>query len=289
MSPSFSARLGVCRALACLLIPLSSPAFAADPHYDASFSDAISGLSRNEVRGSNLSKQWRGSSATMTRGSDGKVIYLFGQSQPSVVCSPLQLCEIELQAGETLRDLLVGDSVRWKVEPATSGSDQGQQVHLIVKASEPDLETSMVVTTSRRTYHIRLRSHERDYMARVSFDYPEDVNARIRLANARLEGSIIPGAGIPAEQLDFRFVVKGEARWRPSRVYTDGTKTYIQFPGHLKSGDAPVLFVVAGGENQIVNYRLKGSLMIIDTLFDQAVLLSGTGRHQQRIQIIRKG
>ncbi len=94
------------------------------------------GLSSNEVRGTGLSTQWQGTAAVMTRGPDGKVIYLYGQTQPSVVCSPLQLCEIELQAGEAVRDVLVGDTVRWKVEPATSGSAEGQKIHLIVKPSE---------------------------------------------------------------------------------------------------------------------------------------------------------
>ncbi len=45
------------------------------------------------------------------------------------------------------RDVLVGDTVRWKVEPATSGAAGGQAIHLIVKPSEPGLVTSMVVTT----------------------------------------------------------------------------------------------------------------------------------------------
>jgi P-type conjugative transfer protein TrbG len=109
-------------------------------------------------------------------GADGKVIFLFGETQPSVVCSPLQVCDIELQGGEIVRDVLVGDTVRWKVEPATSGATGGQAIHLIVKPSEAGLVTSMVVTTSRRTYHIQLKSHPSQYMARVGFEYPEDVS-----------------------------------------------------------------------------------------------------------------
>jgi len=246
-------------------------------------------LTGNEARGTALSGQWQGTAAVMTRGPDGKVIYLYGQTQPSVVCSPLQLCEIELQAGEAVRDVLVGDTVRWKVEPASSGSAEGQKIHLIVKPSEPGLETSMVVTTSRRTYHIRLSSRHRDYMARIAFEYPEDVQARFDALQARIEARIIPGAGVPAENLSFNFSVRGQARWRPTRVYTDGVKTYIQFPGQMMSGDAPVLFVVSGGENRIVNYRLRGTIMIVDYVFDRAVLLSGVGSRQQKITISRKG
>ena len=101
--------------------------------------------------------------------------------------------------------------------------------------------------------------------------------------------SIIPGAGVPAENLSFNFTISGQARWRPTRVYTDGAKTYIQFPGQMMSGDAPVLFVVSGGENRIVNYRLNGTMMIVDYVFDRAVLLSGVGSRQQKITISRRG
>jgi P-type conjugative transfer protein TrbG len=246
-------------------------------------------LSRNETRATLLSGQWQQGQGVVTRGPDGKVIFLFDEVQPSVVCSPLQVCDIELQAGEIVRDVLLGDTVRWKVEPATSGAPGGQAVHLIVKPSEASLTTSMVVTTSRRTYHIQLKSHQSQYMARVGFEYPEDVNARFAEINARMEASIIPGAGIAADQLNFAFRMSGSARWRPTRIYSDGQKTYIQFPSSLAGQDAPVLFVVSGGENRIVNYRMNGAMMVVDYNIDHAILVSGVGRQQQKITIRRGG
>ncbi|WP_108610786.1 P-type conjugative transfer protein TrbG [Aminobacter sp. MSH1] len=247
------------------------------------------GMSANEAKGTGISGQWRGSRGLVTKGPDGKVIFLFGEVQPSVVCSPLQVCDIELQAGEVVRDVLVGDTVRWKVEPATSGAVGGQAIHLIVKPSEPGLVTSMVVTTSRRTYHIQLKSHQSQYMARVGFEYPEDVSTKLADINARLEASTIPGAGVPAEQLNFQYSVSGRAGWRPTRVYSDGQKTYIQFPRSLSGQDAPVLFVVSGGENRIVNYRMKGNMMVVDYHVDRAVLVSGVGWKQEKITIRRGG
>lgn len=246
-------------------------------------------ISANEAKGMGISGQWRGSRGLVTKGPDGKVIFLYGEIQPSVVCSPLQVCDIELQAGEVVRDVLVGDTVRWKVEPATSGAVGGQAIHLIVKPAEPGLVTSMVVTTSRRTYHIQLKSHHSQYMARVGFEYPEDVSARLADINARLEASTIPGAGVPAEQLNFQYSVSGNARWRPMRVYSDGEKTYIQFPRSMAGQDAPVLFVVSGGENRIVNYRMKGNMMVVDYHVDRAVLVSGVGWRREKISIRRGG
>lgn len=250
---------------------------------------AADGVTANEAKGMGLSTQWRGSRGLVTKGADGKVIFLYGEVQPSVVCSPLQVCDIELQGGEVVRDVLVGDTVRWKVEPATSGAAGGQAIHLIVKPSEPGLVTSMVVTTSRRTYHIQLKSHPTQYMARVGFEYPEDVSTKLADVNARLEASTIPGAGVPAEQLSFAYSVSGSAGWRPARVYSDGQKTYIQFPRSISGQDAPVLFVVSGGQNRIVNYRMKNNMMVVDYNIDRAVLVSGVGWKQQKVTISRGG
>ncbi|CUX71013.1 Conjugal transfer protein TrbG [Agrobacterium sp. NCPPB 925] len=250
---------------------------------------AADGVTANEAKGMGISTQWRGSRGLVTKGADGKVVFLYGEVQPSVVCSPLQVCDIELQGGEVVRDVLVGDTVRWKVEPATSGAVGGQAIHLIVKPSEPDLVTSMVVTTSRRTYHIQLKSHVTQYMARVGFEYPEDVSAKLADVNARLEASTIPGAGVPAEQLSFAYSMSGSAGWRPTRVYSDGQKTYIQFPRSISGQDAPILFVVSGGQNRIVNYRMKSNMMVVDYNIDRAVLVSGVGWKQQKVTISRGG
>lgn len=250
---------------------------------------AAQDMSANETKGTGISGKWRGSRGLVTRGADGKVVFLYGEVQPSVVCSPLQVCDIELQAGEVVRDVLVGDTVRWKVEPATSGAVSAQAVHLIVKPSEPDLVSSMVVTTSRRTYHIQLKSHQTQYMARVGFEYPDDVNQKLAEINARVEANTIPGAGVPAEDLNFAYRMSGRARWKPTRVYSDGSKTYIQFPTSFAGQDAPVLFVVSGGENRIVNYRVKGTMMVVDYMIDRAVLVSGVGWKQEKITIKRGG
>lgn len=242
-------------------------------------------MTKKEIKATRLSQTWRGSNGTVTHGPDGKVVFLFGQTQPSVVCSPLQVCDIELQAGEVVRDVLVGDTVRWKIEPATSGATNGQSVHLVVKPAETGLITSMVVTTSRRTYHIQLKSHATQYMARVGFEYPEDVSTKLKDMNARLD--VGTSLGATPERLNFSYAINGSASWKPKRVFSDGQKTYIQFPRTIRGQDAPVLFVVSGGQNRIVNYRMKNDMMIADYMVDQAVLISGVGWRQQKITIRR--
>jgi type IV secretion system protein VirB9 len=147
----------------------------------------------------------------------------------------------------------------------------------------------MVVTTSRRTYHIQLKSSPNQYMARVGFEYPEEVGSKLADINARLGSDRNPGSGVPAEQLNFGYSVSGSASWRPTRVYSDGVKTYIQFPSSLAGQDAPVLFVVSGGQNRIVNYRLKDDMMVVDYQIETAILVSGVGFWNQDKVTIRRG
>ena len=53
--------------------------------------------------------------------------------------------------------------------------------------------------------------------------------------------------------------------------------------------EAPVLFVVSGGQNRIVNYRMKSNMMIVDFAVDKAILISGVGWNQEKITIKRGG
>lgn len=241
-------------------------------------------MSPIEARAVSQSGAWQANGGIVTRGEDGKVVFLFGQSQPSIICAPLQVCDIELEAQEGVKDVLLGDSVRWSVEAASSGEGRDQKIHLIVRPTEAGLTTSMIVTTTRRTYHIRLGSHESRYMARVGFSYPGLRPGELARVTERLGAT---GDAASPSTLDFSFRITGQARWRPQRVYFDGQKTYIQFPKTVSAEDMPVLFLVSDGQRQIVNYRVKKDLMIIDHEVDHAVLVSGLGWRQKKITIKR--
>ncbi len=59
-------------------------------------------------------------------------------------------------------------------------------------------------------------------------------------------------------------------------------------PKAMKSSEAPALFIKANGNGrQIVNYRVRGDFYIVDRLFEQAVLVAGVGRHQDKVTISR--
>ena len=171
-------------------------------------------------------------------------------------------------------------------------------MHLLIKPLDVGLDTSLVVTTNRRTYHFRLRSSRTDFMPFVSFTYPEDAVAKWDTLRARQvkehQKKTIPQTGASLDTLDFRYDVEGSASWKPVRVYNDGSKTIIEMPNTLSQNEAPTLLVVreedslfSEAETQMVNYRVHGTRYIVDTIFDKAMLIAGVGSTQDKVMITR--
>ena len=105
----------------------------------------------------------------------GLVTFAYGSGIPTVVCALLELTDLAFEKGESILSVQLGDSVRWNIESAISGSANDSVEHLIVKPLEAGLKTSMLITTDRRTYHIRLKSTEADFIPAVVFSYPNSL------------------------------------------------------------------------------------------------------------------
>jgi type IV secretion system protein TrbG len=203
--------------------------------------------------------------------------------------APAQITDIALEPGEKLVSVSAGDTVRWVVGDTTSGEGKDAIVHILVKPIGADLQTNLVITTDRRTYHLEMRSSPSTYMASVSWTYP--ASELLALKKQRSEADVASGAiadaGINIEQLKFRYRIEGDAPWRPLRVFDDGTKVYIQFPSGLAQSEAPPLFLVGpDAKPALVNYRVRGNTYIVDRLFAAAELRLGTAP-QRIVRIIR--
>jgi type IV secretion system protein TrbG len=258
-------------------------------------------LTAQEKAGLAISKNWEASNdknLLPVAGQSGVVRFTFGAVQPSIVCAVMQVCDVQLQPGEQVNAVNLGDSVRWLVEPAVSGTDDNTIEHLVIKPLDVGLETSLIVTTNRRTYHMRLRSHRTDYMAQVAFDYPEETAAKWaalkKAQQVERKKNTIPATNEYLGDLDFHYTVTGQASWRPVRVYNDGTKTIIEMPDTMRQTEAPTLMVVRKSgsmfkkdENVMVNYRLQGNRYIVDDVFEKAIMIAGVGFGQTKITVER--
>ena len=246
-----------------------------------------------------MSAKWMSEHNPPSTGRDGRVLYSFGAGLPSVVCAPLRVCMIELQAGERLvGEPQIGDSVRWHLSPALFGSGESATPVIVLKPHSPGLDTNLLITTDRRAYYLRLLSKPEDYVARVAFAYPEDERSqqqwREHLAQQKeRERKQTQIAELPPnaiELMNFGYRVDGgDAVMRPVRVFDDGRKTYIQMTPEAQHREAPVLVVIgADGKQEMVNYRVKESMYIVDRLFDRAQLVLGAGKKARKVKVERE-
>lgn len=271
-----------------------------DDPADTYFSKQNPVLTPQEKAAIAIAQRWASANATGMKpvtGPEGSVLFMYGMQQINVVCAVLQVCDIELQPGELVNNLNVGDP-RFTVEPAISGVGANEVQHLIVKPLDVGLKTLLVVTTNRRTYHIHLSSHRTKFMPRVGFTYTEDAVAKWeairRQETQEKHDGTIPGTGEYLGDLNFGYDITGSAPWKPVRVFNDGHKTIIQMPAAMSQTEAPTLLVVRkdGGvfkdaETVMVNYRVQGNRYIVDSVFEKAILITGVGAGQDRVTIVK--
>lgn len=250
-------------------------------------------LSKNEKKALRLSGGWAGRGAEPVLSFGGKLVYVHGASLPTIIASPMQVSDVELQKGEKVHEIVVGDSARWMIESGSIGSGPAETVHLFIKPIDAGLESSAVVTTDRRVYHFRLISQRAGHTPYVGFTYSDQLKTIYAEKRAQEErekhwnSTDIDGKNVDLSKLNFAYTVKGSAAWKPERVYDDGQQTFIRLPEKAKTNEMPVLLVRKGSQNIMVNYRVVDQAMVVDGLFDKISLILGVGSAQQEIQILR--
>src|SRR6266851_2205066 len=201
------------------------------------------------------------------------------EPEPTVDCAPLHTTDIQLQPGETITDVALGDTERWMATPAASGDPRNAVPHLAVKPQAPGIETNLTIYTTKHIYHLLLHSRGRA-MQEVEFYYPDELIAAMNdadsaAANAKQEAVDPPGdsdnivkvAAVDPAQINFAYTVAGaNVPWKPIRAFDDGSHVYVQMPAGMKSSEAPALLINAGSGTQMVNYRVKGNYYVVDRL-----------------------
>ena len=203
--------------------------------------------------------------------------------------APLRVTTLTLSPGETLQSKAAGDTVRWQIGEASSGSGADARTHVMLKPLQQNLATNLVLTTNRRVYLIELKSGS-----------AETFNAAVAWIVDELAPEVEPAPMLqpsaplidPDAVLDGRYRIEPRGRrprWTPTSVFNDGRRTFITFAPDMQVDEAPALFVTAAdGERQMVNYRQLGGLFIVDRVFDRGELRLGD-RRPQIVRIVRLG
>lgn len=233
----------------------------------------------------------RGDKAKPIMSDDGKVIFAFGQSMPKLTCSPTRACDLEMQPGEKINKVVLGDKVNWTWGQAES-NEKGQPVqHVIVQPRDNSLETNVIITTDRRTYHVKLYAPKQEgvYLNRVGFYYPDELVAAWQYqerasAQAKVleRSQRITDESFSPENMDFDYKISGSADFRPTRVFNTGKKVWIEIPKFVfEASELPVLVLIdEDSKANVVPYHVKRpsdanpqrGYFVVDKLFTKAEL-----------------
>jgi type IV secretion system protein VirB9 len=257
-------------------------------------------------------KKWEESGqADALVGVGGTIEYPYGYSRPTIICAPLHICSIALQEGENVTSVSLGDHVRWLLQNTTAGN----KPVLAIKPTQAGLSTNLMVTTDKgRVYYMHLLSSKTDYMPMVTWYDPAAMTRDLRAeaeAAARKKAEFeatLQAAKLAAEQakaqrivadksmvggldpttLDFNYSCEGEARFKPARVFSNDTHTFIQLPADAKTGDAPAVFNISNNQTELLNARLNNGYYIIDGKPEKLSLVLGVGNNAQTVKCEKK-
>ena len=229
-------------------------------------------------------------------GTNGEVMYAYGQSQPTITCAPLHICLINLLPGEHVTNLSIGDSVRWLVQTA----DAGQTPVVVIKPTADGLTTNLAVTTDAgRVYYMTLVSDAQTYVPQIGFYDPQQLvinmqnqAMRQRAADAAKKDAVVAPLGqVDPSTLDFNYTCQlsdGHADQEssdlmPVRVFAGSGHTYLQMPERMKYTDAPAVFNVSNDDTELMNSRLVHGYFIIDGLPQKFKLVVGVGKGSRNV------
>ena len=194
--------------------------------------------------------------------------------------APLQLTDIELEPGEHIvSPPASGDTANFLVATSYNEDNGKRREHVFVKPIYAGKHTTIVINTDRRTYILAVYSFETTFMPLVSFQYPLEL-AQQQQQQLTRQTAQLPIAGSVSD-LDFNYRIIPHTlslpAWAPSIVFTDGTKTYIDFPSAERAAYAPVLFAIdRKGKRTLVNYRVEGTYYVVDQVLERAELALNT-------------
>jgi type IV secretion system protein VirB9 len=216
-----------------------------------------------------------------------------------VLIRPKNSTQLKFGPGETVTYVSAGDRSDFVVTVPAS------RAFLEVKPKWEGVSTNLLVVTTLRTYHVDLQStgEGRKWYTRVAWNYEDaaglDASGRavpgadegsglVRRANPA-NGADVVSRGIDLARMNMSYVVEGDAPFRPTQVFDDGSHTYIRLPDHLQELPALFLLTADTGETVLVNYAVDTPWLVVQRTMDRFLLQLGKARVVVQREAPRRG
>lgn len=239
-------------------------------------------------------------------GTNGEILYPYGNSLPTLVTAPLHTSIIILQPGSNPAAATGAPASEWIIHTVYAGN----QPELTVMPKFSGLHTDLVIPGTSASgkplnYVIQITSDTSHYTPVLGFYYPgSDVrhwqkqkykNSHVQEAAKAMTVSDLPSLSV--NNLDFNWKIHcGGGGWfdnsdcseiKPIRVFSDNNHTYLQFkPNQASEGGIPAIMSEnSDGQPAIINTQYKDGYYIVDSVPHEILLISGKNSDKRIVKI----
>lgn len=183
---------------------------------------------------------------------------------------------IRFAEDELIENVAIGDSQSWQVTPNKRAN------LLFVKPLADRASTNMTVVTNNHTYFFDLVASPKVAapLYVLSFSYPEEIEpAPARKEDAghpnelEMAAATQPETVIDPAQLNFAWAGSGDSKLLPTRIYDDGSATFLVWPSGTPV--PAILIKDEQGTEGPVNFAVRDDVLVIDGVPREIVLRSG--------------
>lgn len=195
-----------------------------------------------------------------------------------VLSKPKSHTHIMMPEGELLESVMAGDTASWEITPSKNLK------HLFIKPKYEDIQTTLTILTTGKTFQVVIRStgEGRKWYQQVAWEVPKgfvmDMGGK-EPKKASLPEFDSPnpspknqdgGLSIDPTKLNYAYSVTGSENFKPTQVFDDGKKIWLQMPKGLV--EMPAVFAKEGKDLVLVNYLVKNDFIQIQQLVERIVL-----------------
>jgi type IV secretion system protein VirB9 len=175
---------------------------------------------------------------------------------------------VKFEQGEELEPIsILGFSKAWEIRKV----DNDLTIKLVA-SPEQDAATNLIIRSNRRQYHFELvpgnrrgvaeSPRERGLMFQVRFIYEKS-------DNRSGDQAAIPPAD---SKLNYRYSAQGETKQFPTRVWDNGTFTYLRFSN---AQEIPAPFVFDENGESMTAFHMDGRVMVVHRVVKNLRLRTG--------------
>ena len=241
-------------------------------------------------------------------GSNGEILYPYGNSLPTLVTAPLHTSIVILQPGCHPAEATGAPASEWAVHPVMAGN----QPELTIMPKFAGLHTDLIIPATSASgkplnYVIQVTSDSNKYTPLLGFYYPasdvrhwqQDAQSNKAALTQAQDMTVASLPALSVANLDFHWKIHcGGGGWfsssdckdiAPVRTFSSRDHTYLQFrQDQADHGGIPAIMAEnSAGQPAIINAQFRDGYYVVDSVPHEILLIAGKNGHKRVVKVVR--